>query len=91
MTRIVTYAHRPKRPPRKRAKAAAIEGPAVVTSREGKRVRRSDDTAACPVVRWSSEPTPAGLLPETEEEIQRRGDAVDALWRELVRRVREKP
>jgi hypothetical protein len=33
MTRIVTYAHRRKRPPRKKAKAAAITGPAIVTGR----------------------------------------------------------
>jgi len=32
----------------------------------------------------------AGLLPETPEEHRRRGDAADALWRELVRRVAEK-
>jgi hypothetical protein len=30
-----------------------------------------------------------GLLPETPEEYRRRGDAADALWRELVRRVAE--
>jgi hypothetical protein len=30
---------------------------------------------------------PPGLLPETPEEHQRRGDAADALWRELVRRA----
>jgi hypothetical protein len=32
MTRIVTYAHRAKRPPRKKAQAAAITGPAIVTA-----------------------------------------------------------
>ena len=32
---------------------------------------------------------PAGLLADTPEEHRRRGDAADALWRELVRRVRE--
>jgi hypothetical protein len=31
-SRIVTYAHRPKRAPRKKAKAAAITGPAIVTA-----------------------------------------------------------
>jgi hypothetical protein len=30
MKRVVTYMHRYKRPPRKRAKTAAIEAPAVV-------------------------------------------------------------
>jgi hypothetical protein len=34
---------------------------------------------------------PPGLLAETEEEANRRADAADALWRELVRRVAEKP
>jgi hypothetical protein len=38
MTRIVTYAHRPKRPPRKKANAATITGPAIVTA-DGKRDR----------------------------------------------------
>ena len=31
---------------------------------------------------------PPGLLPATPEEHRRRGDAADAMWRELVRRVR---
>ena len=30
-----------------------------------------------------------GLLPDTPEAHRRRGDAADALWRELVRRVRK--
>ena len=36
---------------------------------------------------------PPDLLPETPEEHQRRGDAADALWRELVRRIsgKERP
>jgi hypothetical protein len=29
---IVTYGHRPKRPPRKKAQAAAITGPAIVAA-----------------------------------------------------------
>jgi hypothetical protein len=33
---------------------------------------------------------PLGLLPETPEEHRQRGDAADAMWRELVRRVAEK-
>jgi hypothetical protein len=32
---------------------------------------------------------PPGLLAETEEEANRRADAADAMFRELVRRVRE--
>jgi hypothetical protein len=34
---------------------------------------------------------PPGLLAETPEEHQRRGDAADAMRRELVRRATEKP
>jgi hypothetical protein len=36
-------------------------------------------------------PLPPGLLAETPEEHQRRGEAAGALWRELVRRAAEKP
>lgn len=48
MTRIVTYAHRPKRPPRKQAKPAAITGPAVVTTTSRKRLKlaRAEKRAA---------------------------------------------
>jgi hypothetical protein len=65
---IVTYAHRPKRAPRKRAPAAKIAGSAIVTMR--------------------AKPGRFGTAPDlTDEEHQRRGDAADALWRELVRRA----
>jgi hypothetical protein len=37
MTRIVRYVHRPKRPPRKKAQAAAITGPAIVTAKASRR------------------------------------------------------
>jgi hypothetical protein len=40
--------------------------------------------------RSSEKILPPGLLPETEEEANRRADAADAMWRELVRRVAEK-
>jgi hypothetical protein len=33
---------------------------------------------------------PPGLLPETPEEHQRRGDAADALFQEMKRRIAEK-
>ena len=61
---IVTYVHRPKRPPRKKAQAAAITGPAIVTAASKR------------------------TLPDmTLEEHKRRGDAADALFRELVRQA----
>jgi hypothetical protein len=34
---------------------------------------------------------PPGLLAATPEEYRQRGDAADAMWRGLVRRVAEKP
>jgi hypothetical protein len=46
MTRIVTYTHRPKRAQRKKAKAAAITGPTIVTTtskRDQDRRREADD------------------------------------------------
>ena len=56
-SRIVTYAHRPKRPPRKKAKAAAITGPAIVTvTSKQDRIRREaadDNTEASPELKAS--------------------------------------
>jgi hypothetical protein len=54
-SRIVTHAYRPKRAPRKKAKAAAITGPAMVraTSKQDRDRRRdaADDTEASPEVK----------------------------------------
>jgi hypothetical protein len=44
MTRIVTYMHRPKRPPRKKPQAAAIAA-AVVTAASRKQAKRAKRTA----------------------------------------------
>jgi hypothetical protein len=49
MTRIVTYAHRPKRPPRRLKAQAAIIGPAVVTSASRRRSKAAPDTDAAEV------------------------------------------
>jgi hypothetical protein len=55
MTRIVNYVHRPKRPPRKKAQAAVITGPAIVTAtskRDRDRRRKDDDdTEASPEIK----------------------------------------
>ena len=42
---IVTYVHRSKRPPRKKAQAAAITGPAIVTatSKRERAIRRHEE------------------------------------------------
>jgi hypothetical protein len=89
MTRIVTYAHRRKRPPRKKAKAAAITGPAIVTGR-GKfaDVVASDGPANVVTAKNPHRRGRLGDVPDmTPEEYQRRCDAADALWRELVRQA----
>ncbi len=56
MTRIVTYVHRPKRPPRKKAQAAAITGPVIVTAtstrdRERHRETVDDGQEASPEIK----------------------------------------
>lgn len=97
MARIITYAHRYKRPP-KRKKAVALKIGRI--ARAGDRPAASTDPTA-----EMSEPLPAkvrtsaivtakrkpGRFGEvedlTQEEHQRRGDAADALFRELVRRA----
>jgi hypothetical protein len=107
MTRIVTYAHRYQRPPRKR-QAAALEVPAVVKA--GKPGRPKPPPAAPPepanddrtpppppaasaivTIRSRKHAMLAHLLEDlTPEELQRRGDGADAMFREIVRRAREK-
>jgi hypothetical protein len=95
MTRIVTYAHRYKPPPRKR-KAVALEVPAI-TPGKGRRQGASrdaptDEKGAAPVIvrTKSRRASIFGDAPDmTPEEHRRRGEAAQALWRELVRRATE--
>jgi hypothetical protein len=99
MTRIVTYAHRYKRPPRKR-KSVAIEATAVVRKSESRDSGSADDVdIAVPSTNDDRKPAIVtikrksrfGDAPDlTPEELQRRGEAADALWRELVRRATAK-
>jgi hypothetical protein len=116
---IVTYAHRYKRPPRRRKpNPAALAMPAIVRAKPVASVaadRRQDlespETAqvsadrlkkpqavevapassAIVTIRSRKAATiiPPGLLPDTPEEHQRRGEAAAAMWREMVRRVAE--
>jgi hypothetical protein len=119
MTRIATYAHRYKRPPRKR-KPVALEVPAVMKiekkdrrmnpeaaaqvsgakTRSGSEAGRESHTTSSAANRESAIVTvrsrkaasiPPGLLPDTPEEHKRRGEAAAAMWREMVRRVRQDP
>jgi hypothetical protein len=62
MTRIVTSTYRYKPPPRKRAKAAAIEGPTIVTA--AKPGRRKPPTPPQPPPPADRKPT-ADLGPDT--------------------------
>ena len=76
---VVTYVHRPKRPPRKKAQAAAATGPAIVTTTEPATIV----TAKNPHRRGRLSDVP-DMTPEAHKQ---RGDAADALFRELVRQA----
>ena len=93
---IVTTHYRYKRPPRKR-KAVALEVPAIVTKRGTKRLpaAKADATQTRTASRRSSPQAKAsgrfGDVPDmTPEEHKRRGDAADALFREMKREIAEK-
>ena len=61
---------------------------AIVTVHGRKTVRRQrEQQSAIVTARKQGKPIPDGLLPDTPEELERRRDAADALWRELVRRA----
>jgi hypothetical protein len=57
------------------------------TSRE---VERAVPAAILTIRRQSARIIQPGLLADTPEEHRRRGDAADAMWRDLVRRVAAK-
>jgi hypothetical protein len=91
-SRIVTSTYRYKRPPRKR-KPVPLEGPAIV-----RRGRAKPETPPAPanddrklaIVTVKRRGSRFGEVPDlTLEEHQRRGEAADALFREIVRRATE--
>ena len=86
---IVHYEYRYKRPPRKK-KPVALEVPAVVTRRKpapGKVEAPPPAKSAIVTIRKPGK----GYVPDlTPEEHQRRGDAAEALFREMKRRVAER-
>jgi hypothetical protein len=93
-SRIVTYAHRYKRPPRKKVQAAAITGPAIVTAKSKRTLRQFADVVAPgepATIVTAKNPNRRGRLGDvpdmTPEEYQRRCDAADALFRDLVRQA----
>jgi hypothetical protein len=94
---IVHYEYRYKRPPRKK-KPVAIEGPAVVRAKPTRRPgntrpadvdddRKPVPTSAIVTIRKRGR---ADVPDMTPEEHQRRGDAAEALFREMKRRIAEK-
>ena len=67
---IITYFHRPKRAWKRKAQAAAIAGPMIVSRPSTRDAGVSRD------------------VPDmTPEEHKRRGDAADALFREMKRQI----
>jgi hypothetical protein len=106
MTRIVTSTYRYRRPPRKR-QAVAIEVPAVVKAAEHVTEHPthpaaiiSPDTAPDATLSATKSAIVTARRPGkryvempdmTPEELQRRGDAADALFREVVRRIKRRP
>jgi hypothetical protein len=92
---IVHYEHRYKRPPRKKPKRPAIEGPAVVTRRKPApkkaEVRAPEAEAPAKSAIVTIRKPGKGYVPDmTPQEHQRRGDAAEALFREMKRRIAAK-
>ena len=102
MARIVITQYRYKRPPKKR-KPVTLTGAAIVTV---KRARGERNKPKPPPANDDEKPAPKqpaivttrprrGRFGDVEdltpEEHRRRGDAAEALWRELVRRATSEP
>jgi hypothetical protein len=91
---IVHYEYRYKRPPRKK-KPVALEVPAVVRAEPTRRPGNTrpadvdDDRKPAPASAIVTIRKPGkGYVPDlTPEEHQRRGDAAEALFREMKRRI----
>ena len=86
---VVRYEHHYKRPPRKKPKKPALEVPAVVTRRKpaSKKAEVLAPASAIVTIRKPGK----GYVPDlTPEEHQRRGDAAEALFREMKRRIAAK-
>jgi hypothetical protein len=84
---IVHYEHRYKRPPRKKPKKPAIEVPAVVTRRKLAPKKGEAPPPAKSAIVTIRKPG-KGYVPDlTPEEHQRRGDAAEAIFREMKRKI----
>ena len=77
-------------PPESAAAIPAVVSAGIKQARTATALLAANDDRKAAIVTIRRQPErllPLGLLPETPEEHQRRGDAADALWRELVRRT----
>ena len=92
MTRIVTSTYRYKRPPRNR-KPVLLEVPAIVRKGAAKPKTTpapANDDRKPVIVTVKRRGSQFGDVPDmTLEEHQRRGEAADTLFREIVRRATE--
>jgi hypothetical protein len=92
--RIVTTAYRYKRPPRKK-KPVLLEVPVIVTKRTATPAKvapppaNDDRKSAIVTARRPGARSSVDVPDMTLEEHQRRGDAADALFREIVHRATE--
>jgi hypothetical protein len=99
---VVHYAHRYKRPPRRKPQKPAIEGPAVVRAKptirpgnsrpDDKSVPANDDrTPPKSDIVTISKRERFGEAPDlTPEEHRQRGDAAEAMFREMKRKIAER-
>ena len=86
---VVRYEHHYRRPPRKKPKAAAIEVPAAVRTEpaRAKDDRKPAPTSAIVTIRERG----SDRVPDmTAGEYQRRGDAAEAMFREMKRKIAAK-
>jgi hypothetical protein len=97
MARIVTYAYRYRRPPR-RKKAVALEGPKVIRRRVSEVASPANPTpvttaneASKSAIVTSRRRSRFGEAPDlTPEELQRRRDAADAIMQDFKRQIAAK-
>jgi hypothetical protein len=82
---IVHYEHRYKRPPRKKKPAAPLEVPAVVRAEPAP--RPADEPPAKSAIVTIRKRGSDRVPDMTPEEHQRRGDAAEAIFREMQRRI----
>jgi hypothetical protein len=85
---IVHYEHHYKRPPRKKKPVAPLEVPVVIRAKPTRRPRSPDEEPPAKSVIVTIRKRGSDRVPDmTPEEHQRRGDAAEAIFREIQRRI----